>query len=188
MPVLTFSINAAQAQCLQGFKEGDESDNLTAKRILLNAIGDSSSSNKSTAHSHEIEKLQQKIEVIESAIKADHAFNLIEEIGNLQERIEAIEKKFGQQQPIALDLGDQEKLVICLVEGDGFPQKFWNGHSWINDIHQANRYLSDSSLRRTFDRLKKRLGKTIDYRITYDSIGNLEKIIDDRKDGYKYVI
>jgi|688.fasta_scaffold47198_5 hypothetical protein len=177
MAVITFSINASQVQSLQGFKQGEESNNLTAKRILLNAIGHSPEAEHFPAHSKELQELKGRIEAIEIAIEADHFPSPVEELDEILKRIEVIEKKLGQPTTIALDPGDREKWVICLV-GDGRPQKFWDGQTWIDQIEQANRYQSETSLRRTLKKLKTRKRERLDWEIRYNSIANLEKIMD----------
>lgn len=110
-----------------------------------------------------------------------------EELEELRERIEAIEKKLGESpvthstpnglpQSIALDPGDREKWVICLVE-DGQPRQFWNGQAWADQIGEANRYQSEISLRRTLEKLKTRKRERPDWEIRYNSIANLERIL-----------
>jgi hypothetical protein len=114
-----------------------------------------------------------------------------DEAKELRERIEAIEKKLGESpvthstlngspQSIALDPGDREKWVICLVE-DGQPRQFWDGQGWTDQIGEANRYQSETSLRRTLEKLKTRKRERPDWDLRYNSIANLEKILGDKK-------
>jgi hypothetical protein len=134
-----------------------------------------------------INEIEDRLTAIEIAIEADHFPSPLEEIDSILKRIEAIEKKLGQPTPIALDPGDQEKFVICLVGGDGQPQKFWDGRGWIDQIEQANRYQSETSLRRTLEKLKTRKRERLDWEIRYNSIANLEKIIASQKESVPVV-
>jgi hypothetical protein len=87
-----------------------------------------------------------------------------------------------KQSPVirAIGPGDQEKFVICEVDG-GRPVRYWGGEDWTSNLSAANRYQSESSLRRTLEKLTKRKRENPEIPIRYNTIGAIERILGSEK-------
>lgn len=94
--------------------------------------------------------------------------------------IDEIRKLMGTEIKVpvlpAIGPNDREKFVICEVI-DGRPVRYWAGENWSSSLEAANRYQSESSLRRTLDKLAKRKRENPEIPIRYNTIGAIERLL-----------
>jgi hypothetical protein len=172
--LIRFTLADPLLENLKSLKTEDEqSIHITAKRLLCGVLkGEQSISLSIDTKSEELEELRERIEAIEKKLSESPVSH---STPNTQHPTPN-----GLPQSIALDSGDREKWVICLVE-DGQPRQFWNGQAWTDQIGEANRYQSEITLKRTLEKLKTRKRERPDWEIRYNSIANLEKILGDKQ-------
>lgn len=68
MPTVTFSLKTSQWEALESASNPGESQNLAAKRIFLNALGDDSPAQ--TPDPDRLENLEERLEKLESELKS----------------------------------------------------------------------------------------------------------------------
>jgi hypothetical protein len=159
MPNYNIYIPNAYEEKLKSLAQNDESIGQCAKRLLLTLLDSDRPAPPPALAPDELEELRDRIGAIEK------------KLADLED-----DRPAPPRSSPAIGPGDREKFVICEVI-DGRPVRYWGGEDWTSHLSAANRYQSESSLRRTLDKLAKRKRENPEISIRFNTIGAIERIL-----------